>query len=532
MSKKLRNLWTSWKRYLFYLFLILTLGFFLRFYRLTSLPIFGDEAIYIRWAQVMRAETTLRFIPLSDGKQPLFMWCVIAFLKIFSDPLFAGRLVSVLAGLGTLMGIFVLTNLLTGNKKVSLFSSLIYSISPYTVFFDRMALVDSSLTMFGVWTLVFALITSRKVRLDTAMLTGFCLGAALLTKSPAIYFAILLPSVLLLAKWPKKLKDIFNRLSVFVFLFFFTYLIAFGMYNILRLGPNFHMIGLRNKDYVYPLSHILTSPLDPLKPFLLRSIEWFWKLGPSVFVLFLITGILRGLKEKTKSTLLLIIWGFVPLIVSAEFARVFTTRYILYTLPYLVTLASLVFVKSQGVKLSHIGGVVVSHLGKVAWEKLLLSIFITQALWIDILLLTNVEKVPLPRIMRSGYLEEWTAGTGIREVSALIRSEYQQNPDQKIVVGTEGYFGTLPDAMQIYLNDLSEITVIGTGIDFKETPIQLIESKQAGNKTYFVVNSSRLLTNPNDLNLKLIAAYPKSVRPDGSRDSLYLFEVEDLEINH
>ena len=56
-----------------------------RLYQLTLLPVFADEAIYIRWAQVMKAESTLRFLPLSDGKQPLFMWSVIPFFKLFSD---------------------------------------------------------------------------------------------------------------------------------------------------------------------------------------------------------------------------------------------------------------------------------------------------------------------------------------------------------------------------------------------------------------------------------------------------------------
>ena len=71
--------------------------FFTRLYHLTILPVFADEAIYVRWAQVMRAEETLRFLPLSDGKQPLFMWLIIPFFKMFSEPLFAGRFVSVLA---------------------------------------------------------------------------------------------------------------------------------------------------------------------------------------------------------------------------------------------------------------------------------------------------------------------------------------------------------------------------------------------------------------------------------------------------
>ena len=62
--------------------MILLIAVILRFSYPNSLPVFADESIYIRWAQIMRSEATLRFLPLSDGKQPLFMWAAIPFLKI------------------------------------------------------------------------------------------------------------------------------------------------------------------------------------------------------------------------------------------------------------------------------------------------------------------------------------------------------------------------------------------------------------------------------------------------------------------
>ena len=87
------------------------LFFFLRLSKLNSIPVFVDEAIYIRWSQVMRNEASLRFLPQTDGKQPLFMWATIPFFKISSDPLVAGRLVSVATGFGTFLGIGFLTYL-------------------------------------------------------------------------------------------------------------------------------------------------------------------------------------------------------------------------------------------------------------------------------------------------------------------------------------------------------------------------------------------------------------------------------------
>ena len=505
------KVWKEWKNTILIGLGIFILALFLRLYNLTALPIFGDEAIYIRWAQVMGAEPGLRFLPLSDGKQPLFMWVLMFLVRRFWDPLLIGRLTSVFYGMGTLMGIFALSYYLFKSRKVALLASFIYAISPYSLFFDRMALVDSMLTMFGVWTLYFGVLTAKSKRLDFAMLTGFALGGALLTKSPASFFAILLPTTWLLSSLPKGKRYRINHFGRLIFLLLVTYLISFGMYNILRLGESFHMLALRNQDYVYPISHVLANPFGPFIPFLRRSLEWFWELGPSPLPILLIAGIVLNLKKFPKQMLLLLIWAFIPLLVSAEFAKVFTARYLVFIIPPLTIIAASPLLTHK-----------YTHLFTI-----LFIFFVFRSLWIDNLILTNVEAAPLPRSERSGYLEEWTAGVGIKEAAEIIREEYQHEPEKKIVVGTEGYFGPLPDGLQAYFNDLPEITIIGVGIDISELPSQLVESKRAGNKTYLVINSSRLKADPEKLGLELVAVYSKAFRPDGSRESLYLFEVTD-----
>jgi len=158
---------------------------------------------------------------------------------------------------------------------------------------------------------------------------------------------------------------------------------------------------------------------------------------------------------------------------------------------------------------------------------ILIIFFVFLSLRFDYQLLTNPEEANLPRSERSGYLEEWTAGTGIKEIANTIRFEYKNEPNKKIVVGTEGYFGTLPDGLQIYLNDLSEITAIGVGLNFDSLPNSLVESKRAGNKTYLVINNDRLTNSAANLGLNLLAAYPKAVKPNGSRQTLYFFEVTE-----
>ncbi len=522
----MKKIWNEWGNTIIIGSGIIALALVLRIVNLTYLPIFGDEAIYIRWAQVMGAEPGLRFLPLLDGKQPFFMWVLMFLVRRFADPLFIGRLTSVFYGMGTLIGIFALSFYLFKSKKIAFVASLFWAISPYSVFYDRLALVDSMLTMFTVWTLFFGVLTSKTKRLDFAMLAGFALGGALLTKSPALFLTVLLPTTWIISNWPKRgenrsfgKKQLVHLIKL-SFLYSVSLVIGYGMYNILRLGENFQQITLRNQDYIYPISHLWTAPLSSLVPNTRLIFDWLWRLGPGVLVIFitivLIENIRRYKYRQRAEIALLFVWSAIPLFVSALYARVFTARYILFTLPTIYIFASLVFLKLFEYKESTKKILVVG-----------LIIYVFFAFKSDYLLLTQPKNAPLPRVIRSGYLEEWTSGVGIYEVSEIIREEYIKEPEKKIVVGTEGYFGTLPDALQAYLNDLSEITVIGVGQPIREIPRSLVESKGAGNKTYLVINSSRLLTDPDNLGLELLAVYPKAFRPDGSRETLLFFQVTD-----
>ena len=495
-------------------FAILLFALLIRLYHLTLIPVFADEAIYIRWAQVMGAEPTLRFLPLSDGKQPLFMWILMFYVRRLSDPLFAGRILSVVSGLGTTIGIFAVSYILFKNKLVSLTSAFIWAISPFSFFFDRMALVDAMLAVFGVWAMFFAVLTAKTKRLDMAMITGLLLGGALLTKSPAIFIALLIPSTWIFIKKPKELLKLIPLLVV-------TYLIGYGMYNILRLGPNFHLISSRNADYVLPISHLWINFKDPFV-FHIEEVfkDWFIKMGPWPILLLGVLGLATGFKKYWKEKLFLLSWFIFPLLVQSEYARVFTVRYILYFLPPFFILSASSFLCKKRVC--------------IILNSLFIILFLGTSLFFDWRILTNPSLANLPNSERSGYLEEWTAGDGIKEISEYLRSENIREPKKKIVVGTEGFFGTLPDGLQMYLNDVPQITVIGTGLGFKEVPKSLLESKQFGNKTYLVVNKSRIDGDPDKLGLKLIAAYPKALRINkesrefklkGPQEVLYLFEI-------
>ena len=455
---------------------------------LTSLPVFADEAIYIRWSQVIKAVETLRFIPLTDGKQPLFMWLTIPFFKIVSDPLVAGRAVSVLAGLGSLVILYLIAILRKFSRVGTIIILLVYLCSPFSFFFDRMALADNLLTMFGLGVLFLSLLQSRGPRLDISLILGGVLGLSWLTKSPAIFFIIL--SFLTIFLYQPKYKTIvYSGIST---------LLAFVIYNILRLGPQFHMIAVRNQDYVWTISEILRHPFDPLIPHIFDVFHLYTLLLPNLLLVFLVIIIYHFfLKPKkallNKEVIVFFGWWLLPLLANAAMAKVFTARYILYTIPPLYLLFTTIIDKTI-VKKSHI---------------LVIVLLLIIPCCLRLVSLSSDPYHFTLSSTESGYNQGWTSGWGINSSAKYL---IERSKVANIIVGTEGFFGTLPDGLQIYTNNTPQLTVVGVGVNITKIPANLLDAKNHGDEVYLLINTDRLFMDPKTLNV--IQQYPK---PDGSK---------------
>lgn len=483
------------------LFLGLVAAYFIiRLPNLTLQPIFADEAIYIRWAQVMKAEPTLRFLPISDGKTPLFMWTLMPLLKFIHDPLLAGRLLSVFVGFFTFSGVYFLARKVF-NSRVAFWSALLYVITPYTVFFDRMALVDSMLAAFTVWIIYFAIWLVKSGRLDIAMVLGYLIGGGILTKTPAMMNLLLLPVTLLGFKWSKGYPIL--RLLLF---WTITIIIAIVLYNLLRLGPQFHMLSSRNADYIFSPNELIGRPLDPFIPHMRDLSDWFPKLFTWPILFCITIGILYTVIKLNKLGLIVLIWALIPLLVQSAFLKTFTARYLL------TAVAPLLIIGGYGI---------VNILPRFSLLNrfsfgLMLVVILPLALNFDFLLVTNPQKAPLPKAERIGYFEEWTAGYGFDEIAEFLKEERKKG---KIVVGTEGFFGTLPDGLQIYL-DKEDIVVIGSNGNISSQ----IRNTAKESTTFFVANRQRLSNGIGGV--ELIKEYPKAKSSTGvEQDAIVLYRV-------
>lgn len=488
-----------------FLGLILVLYFALRLPNLTYQPIFADEAIYIRWAQIMKSEPTLRFLPLSDGKTPLFMWVLMPVFKLIADPLLAGRTLAVFTGFVTLAGVFLL-GLVFFNKRIALFGAFLISITPYIVFFDRMALVDTMLSAFVVWSIFLALLLVRFQRIDLAMVLGYFLGAGLLTKTPGMFNVVTVPLAVLTMNFSS--KDRIKRVLKLFGLFLISIASSLGIYNILRLGPGFTNLNSRNQDYVRNPLDLINNPLDPFLPHLGDLKEWWLLFLGYPVIVAIVLGIIYCLIKKNKYLITIFLIAIVPLIIQMALLRTFTARYLLFSVPPLLLVASF--------------GIdnLLNSLKKYTkpLTVLLVFIFLIWPAFFMQKLLGEIENTPLPKNERRGYLEDWTAGYGLREIAAFLEKESKKG---LIIVGTEGSFGTLPDGLQIYFDK-------NTNIAFKPGNASLSDSlrnEASKSATFYVANQSRFPAYTEGV--EEIAIYPKAKPKDKQyrQDAMLLFRV-------
>lgn len=468
------------------LFIITLFTFLTRITNLLNIPIFTDEAIYIRWAQIGLADPAHRYLSLTDGKQPLLTWLMYPFLRIFSDPLFAGRFVSVLSGVFAVIGIYLLSRELFG-KKAAIISSVIYIFSPFALLYDRLALMDSLLAAFGIWSIYMSILLVRKPKLDISLIFGITVGLGMLTKSSALFFLALLPISLLLFDF--KTKNKIKRFISWVGLSALSTVIAEVMYNSLRLSPWFYIIKLKNYSFILTFAEFLHKPFETFWPNLygLSTILIGYLTVPIILVV--IAGVASALFRKKMEIIYLFLWFLIPFMALVIMGKVIFPRFILFmVMPLLVIVSSVIvdmyktFKKNK--KLVLILGII---------------IFI-YPIFQSVLIIFSPVDVAIHRIDRNQLFDDWPSGYGVNEVVTYIKSKAENG---KVVLGTEGTFGLNPAVYEIYLGLDKNVEIHGYW-PVGEVPKELLDKAKIY-PTYLVFKEKQDI--PQNWPLKLIAKY-------------------------
>lgn len=474
---------------------------------LTLLPVFADEAIYIRWAQLIQDDAgRYAFFSMMDGKPPLFIWLLAFVLRPHVDPLWAGRALSV--GIGLVM-VFVMRKLLqelTRDKTALFLVTGITMFTPFWFFYHRVALMDGLLTLFLALSFLYALRlskliiskqekiqhpTSKIARIVNALLLSVSLGGAMITKTPAL-FAIPIIALVPVNIWLTAKDHQLKKLCTAILWVGASGFLAGMLFLFLRISPFFGALFSRSTDFTFTLNNILQGEwLYILTKSFPRNIAWIaYYFSPELLVL----GILGMTNKKSRSAVLfLFACAFLFFLPLTLFGKVLWPRYFLPCVIFL-TLAS------------GIGASVAMRqkFGKILLAILFFTLTLRTAYFVSI---SHKNPADLPFVYEDKlqYITEWSAGYGNQQVREYILRRIPQLPQdgsKKIVVLTEGSFGTLPDGLLMFFHDpvsARYVEIHGIGVAVLKIPAQYLERSRR-DEVYYMLNSRRFgLANPSIL---------------------------------
>jgi 4-amino-4-deoxy-L-arabinose transferase-like glycosyltransferase len=313
---------------------LLVFYFIFTLINLTLLPIFNDEAIYLDWGWLSLHVPGNTYLSLTDAKQPFMIWLFGISASVFSDPLFAGRFVSVLVGSLTLAGIYSLTGKMF-DKKTAFLAGFMYAITPVFVFYNRQALMEAGVACAGIWAGSILLSLLHKPTIKRGVLFGVILGLGFFIKSSAFLFIVSGTILVLYYLFCERKKHL-----LFAFLTALGSIIVVDFF--LLINPLFWQTLPSNSRYAYSIGELLQFPFIPWAEHLYGFFQvGFIFITPFVFLASL-WGIYLLIRDGKKYHVGIIFYFLFALFLEIFTGKSQSQRYLVDFLPFLVIPAAYV----------------------------------------------------------------------------------------------------------------------------------------------------------------------------------------------
>lgn len=513
------------RRILFYILAILALYLLSRLLFLTRLPIFFDEAIYIRWSQ-QGLKGGQFLISLLDGKPPLHIWALMPFLAIIKDPLLAGRLLSVVAGMFSTVAVIMIGKELVG-WRLGLISGLFYVLCPFALWYDRLALAEALMLALWLFTIYFSLLAARTLRSWWILPIGTTLGLAMMTKGTAELLFLIIPFVFI-ARPELRNQSVRRPLLHWIIIVVLSLAFGFAIFNLLKLSSHYGFVTERTATLTKTLSEVAKRPFDVffsnLKTIFTTLVIY---LTPTLFIV-AVLGPFVLLARRRRTSAFVWIWIVVVVLVEALLAKhwpldTIQARYFLTVVPPLLICAAFSTIEC----LKYFKNSNLAPRGKKFLPAALLMVLLALPSFSIVTAVSEPASALLPYWERFQYVSDWPSGWGIKEIADKLDWESKSG---KVVVGSNftGVDAGLPTyALEDYLLDNKNVTFVPFYYYQKRPPEALVQSTARGLKTYCVFNvfpfPEATRVPPQGWPLTLISRYYK----DGNRTtSMCLFRFD------
>jgi 4-amino-4-deoxy-L-arabinose transferase-like glycosyltransferase len=318
---------------------VLYLATRLRF--ITAFPYFSDEGLYGGYAFEGARSTHKLFVSFVIGREPLFVWFAIPWIKLGFDPLIAVRLVSVIAGLLT-VGVVGLLGRRVGGPATGLVAAALCVVLPFLVVHDGIGIYEPLVTLIMASALYVQIELARRPSLRWGALLGLVLAAGALTKENTLPALALLPLSLLCFDWSQ--PEVRRRLYVWLGAVAIAVAAFVAARLLLRTSAYYGDYVAAHKTGAVEtrtLHEVLDDPFGP-------TVHTAWAvvrrpIFDYVTAPLLVAGAVGAValwRRDPRMLALLLAWVAVPFAGALLFATFFFPRHVMFALPPAIVLVA------------------------------------------------------------------------------------------------------------------------------------------------------------------------------------------------
>lgn len=454
------------------IYLVVFLLVFIRFVKIDSIPIFGDEALYLSLADKILKDPRAIFDSIPYGVFPILIWIqavVLMITKGSANPFIAGRILSISFDIAAAIIVYFIGKDLY-DKKTGLFAVIIYLSLPLTFFHTRFFLLDS-LTNLIVLAAVYVSIRGLKygilnrINLSWIFMSAFLLVASFFTKPLAVvsFGAIATTPVLFMIRG--KVKNL--RKFFWPFLNFFCSFVLATLFIALLYLPvsdqfNNRFVSDSNNSFVLSITHFKVN--------LWRSIWWVNNYLTLPVIFLVIISVFFSALRRWWTMLWFAGWAGMVVLLDSYFSAHFYPRHLLPVAAPVALITGSFFAKFY----------------KLHFIFLFLFFTVTVALWnLNLKILFTPQSAPIALEDKQQFFEDWTSGVGNIEIAKEIK---RYSNGKKVAVFVEEGANQYWSFVNLY--DFGGATVypskeLAGGEFIKLDQLQSAESKQ---DVYIVLN--------------------------------------------
>jgi 4-amino-4-deoxy-L-arabinose transferase-like glycosyltransferase len=307
----------------------------------TRFPYFLDEGTYAVFTYKAAHSLHDLFISFTIAREPLMFWLGIPWVKLGFNPLHAVRIVSVIAGLLTLIVIGLLGRRL-GGTLVGFVAAGLCVVLPFFVVHDGIGIIEPLVTLEMAAALYLQIEYARRPAIRLALLLGLVLAAGVLTKENTKPSLALVPLSLLCLDWAQEGRR--ERLLAWLRGIAIAAVMVVGAYLLLHVSSRYSEFEkARHNPLLYtvrPLSDVITDPFGKIGPAWHAYHPAFSGYVTLPLIAVALAGAVGALRTRWRITVVLLAWILVPLAVSLLFSTAPFPRHVMYLLPPGIVLAA------------------------------------------------------------------------------------------------------------------------------------------------------------------------------------------------